>query len=142
MNGLNRVTLIGNLGKEPECKTLDSGIKIAKVTLATNDRYLAKSGERITRTDWHNLIFWRGQADVVEKYTRKGSLIYVEGKLRHHTYKDKEGNTKYYTDIEVENFTLLDKSEQESTAPHQELTVVHDGTSVYNNADGDTDLPF
>lgn len=133
---VNKVILIGFLGSDPEVKTLDSSVKVARVSLATSESYTDKSGKKVENTEWHNLVIWRGLADVVEKYTKKGSQIYVEGKLKTSSY-EKDSIKHYRTDIVVDNLRLLDRK-QESTAKET--------TSNYPTMDltpqpGD-DLPF
>jgi single-strand DNA-binding protein len=109
MRGLNRVTLIGNCGKEPEYKQLEDGTPVAKVALATTEIFRLKNGETQSRTDWHTIILWRGLAGLAKEYVRKGSLLYVEGKLRNRQYDDKDGVKKYVTEIVAEQVILLDK---------------------------------
>jgi len=109
MRGLNRVTLIGNCGKEPEYKQLEDGTAVAKIALATTEIYRLKNGETQSRTDWHTIILWRGLAGLAKEYVRKGSLLYVEGKLRNRQYDDKDGVKKYVTEIVAEQVILLDK---------------------------------
>jgi single-strand DNA-binding protein len=109
MRGLNRVTLIGNCGKEPEYKQLEDGTPVAKIALATTEIYRLKNGETQSRTDWHTIILWRGLAGLAKEYVRKGSLLYVEGKLRNRQYDDKDGVKKYVTEIVAEQVILLDK---------------------------------
>ena len=108
MRGLNRVTLIGNCGKEPEYKQLEDGTPVAKIALATTEMFRLKNGETQSRADWHTIILWRGLAGLAKEYVRKGSLLYVEGKLRNRQY-DKEGVKKYVTEIVAEQVILLDK---------------------------------
>ena len=110
MNNLrNSVRLIGNLGAAPEVKSLEKGNKLAKLSLATNETYTNQKGEKVTETQWHNLVVWGKQADIVEKYLTKGSEIAVEGKLTSRSYTDKEGVKKYFTEIVVNDFLMLDK---------------------------------
>lgn len=104
----NRVQLIGNIGKNPEIVTLENGKKLAKFSLATNESYKTKSGERVTDTQWHNLIAWGSTASIIEKYCSKGQEIAIEGKLSHTNYQ-KEGVTHYKTDIVVNVVQLLSK---------------------------------
>jgi single-strand DNA-binding protein len=95
MNSLaNRVTLIGNLGKDPETKTTDSGKKITHFTLATNDGYKNTEGERVNETTWHNIVAWNGLADIAGKFLKKGREVAVEGRIVYRTYEDKKGVTK------------------------------------------------
>jgi single-strand DNA-binding protein len=106
----NSVRLIGNIGNEPEIKKLDGEKKLAKFSLATNDSYKNDKGEKITETQWHNLIAWGATAGVIEKYTKKGQEIAVEGKLTSKSYTDKEGIKRYVTEIVVSDVLLLAKS--------------------------------
>ena len=109
MRGLNRVTLIGNCGKETEYKQLEDGTPVAKIALATTEMFRLKNGETQSRTDWHTIILWRGLAGLAKEYVRKGNLLYVEGKLRNRQYDDKDGVKKYVTEIVAEQVILLDK---------------------------------
>ncbi len=103
----NKVTLIGNLGQNPEVKELDGGKKFAKFSLATNETYHNKAGEKITDTQWHNLTVWGKTADIVEKYLKKGSEVAVEGKLLNRNYTDKEGVKRYITEVQVSELVML-----------------------------------
>ncbi len=113
MRGLNKVTLIGNLGKDPEIQTLEGNIKVAKFSLATTENYKDSNGQNQSNTDWHNIVLWRGLADFANNYLKKGSLVYVEGKLKTRSYDDKDGQRRYITEIVVEELILLDKKENE-----------------------------
>lgn len=106
----NSVRLIGNIGNEPEIKKLDGEKKLAKFSLATNETYKNDKGEKITETQWHNLIAWGATAGIIEKYTKKGQEIAVEGKLTSKSYTDKEGIKRYVTEIVVSDVLLLAKS--------------------------------
>jgi len=121
MRGLNRVTLIGNAGNDPEFKTLQDGTPVAKLALATTETFRLKTGETQPRTDWHTIILWRGLAGLAKEYVKKGSLLYVEGKLRNRQYEDKDGVKKYVTEIVAEQVILLDKKTKTSE------TVTEDG---------------
>ena len=108
MNALkNRVQLIGNLGMNPEIKTLDGGKKLAKMSIATNESYKNAKGELVKETQWHNLIAWGKTADIIEKYLKKGSEVAVEGKLNTRNYTDKEGVKHYITEIQVSELLML-----------------------------------
>ncbi len=108
MNALrNRVQLIGNLGQDPEIKTLDSGKKVAKFTLATNDAYKNSDGQKIEETMWHNIVAWNGLADRASNYLKKGNEVVVNGRLVYRTYDDKNGVTKYITEIVLNEILLL-----------------------------------
>ncbi|MGF1639214.1 MAG: single-stranded DNA-binding protein [Cyclobacteriaceae bacterium] len=113
MNNLrDRVNLIGNLGADPEVKTFDSGKKMAKVTLATSESYKNGDGEKITDTQWHNLVVWGPMVDVFDKYLRKGSEVAVEGKITYRQYENGDGEKKYFTEIVVNDMLMLDKKKQ------------------------------
>lgn len=108
MNALrNKVQLIGNLGMNPEIKTLDGGKKLAKMSIATNETYTNSKGEKVTETQWHNLIAWGKTVNVIEKYLTKGSEVAVEGKLINRNYTDKEGVKRYITEIQVNELLLI-----------------------------------
>jgi len=103
----NKVQLIGNLGNNPEIKTLDGGKKMAKFSIATNESYRNATGEKVTETQWHSLVAWGKLAEIIEKYITKGSEVAVEGKLTYRTYNDKEGNKKHFTEIQVNELLML-----------------------------------
>ena len=109
MRGLNKVTLIGNLGKDPEVQTLEGNVSVAKFSLATTDTYKDKNGQSHADTEWHTVVLWRGLADLADKYLCKGSLVYVEGKLKTRHYDDKDGIKRYVTEIIAEQLIMLDK---------------------------------
>lgn len=109
MRGINKVILIGNIGKEPEYKTLQDGTPVAKLTIATTESYRLKNGDAQSRTEWHSIIVWRALATFANKYIQKGSLIYIEGKLRSRRYEDKEGHKKYVTEVVADQVLLLEK---------------------------------
>ena len=104
---VNKVILIGNLGADPEIRSLTSGAKVARIRIATSETYTNKEGERITNTEWHSVNLWRGLADISEKYLTKGSSVYIEGRLRTRSYDYKDGVTRYVTEIEGDNMTML-----------------------------------
>ena len=108
MKGVNKVILIGNTRNNPEYKTLNDGIAVAKFSMATTESYRLKNGETQSRTDWHTIIAWRGLAGLAHQYIHKGSLVYIEGKIRNRQYEDKEGQKKYTTEI-ADQIILLDK---------------------------------
>ncbi len=107
MNLRNKVQLIGNLGNDPEIITLDSGKKLAKFSIATNETYKNAQGEKVTDTQWHNLIAWNKTADIIEQYVTKGKEIAIEGKLTSRSYEDKEGVKRYVTEVVVNELLLL-----------------------------------
>ena len=108
MNSLrNRVQLIGNLGQDPEMKTLESGKKVAHFTLATNDGYKNTDGQKVEETTWHNIVAWNGQAELAEKYLKKGGQVAIEGRVVYRSYEDKQGVTKYITEIVLNELMFL-----------------------------------
>jgi single-strand DNA-binding protein len=146
---VNKVILIGNLGKDPEVRYLESGVPIANFPLATSESYTDKnSGERRNQTEWHNIVLWRGLAEVAEKYLRKGQKVYIEGKLRTRSWNDKDGATRYTTEIVAENMTMLSPREEHSSntaekpgyPPTQETPPTH--TPLNTSFMEDDDLPF
>lgn len=114
MRGLNKVTLIGRLGRDPEIKYFESGAAKANFPLATSETYTNKEGQRIENTEWHNVIFWRQLAEIAEKYLKKGALVYIEGKLKTRSWDDQDGNKKYITEIEGNNLIMLDRAPDSS----------------------------
>lgn len=108
----NKVQLIGNLGNAPEIKNLESGKKMARLSIATNESYRKENGERVTETQWHNAIAWGKVADIAEQYLSKGSEIAIEGKLTYRDYTDKDGIKRYVTEIVVNEILMLDKKAQ------------------------------
>ncbi|MHC0439448.1 single-stranded DNA-binding protein [Flavobacterium sp. 3-210] len=105
----NRVQLIGNVGGEPEIRTLETGKKVAHLTIATNDYYKNDKGEKVQQTEWHRVTAWGKVAEIIEKYVVKGKEIAVEGKLTHRTYDDKNGEKRYVTEVVVNDILLLSK---------------------------------
>lgn len=147
MAGLNKVMLIGNLGKDPEVKTLDNGAKIATFPLATSENYKDKDGNRQTRTEWHNLVLWRGLADIAENYLHKGSQVFVEGRLSTRKWEDKEGHTRYTTEVIGDNLVLLGRAGDGSN--QSQAGVPFSGTMPASRpaaddmmTEGADDLPF
>ena len=116
--------LIGNLGKDPEIQYLEKNISVAKFPLATTETHKDKNGKLISQTEWHIIVLWRGLAELAQKYLHKGSLIYVEGRLRTRSWEDREGNKKFATEIVADNLIMLDKRSDSgnnfsTTMPHE-----------------------
>jgi single-strand DNA-binding protein len=109
MRGVNRVMLIGNLGKDPDVQFLEGNIAVAKFPLATTETFKDRSGKLISQTEWHTVVLWRGLAELAQKYLHKGSLVYIEGRLRTRSWEDKEGNRKFATEVVGDNLIMLDK---------------------------------
>ena len=106
MSGINKVILVGHVGKDPEVKYLEGGVALARFPLATSSSFKNKEGQKIETTEWHNVVVWRGLAEIVEKYVRKGKLIYIEGKIKTRQYGE-ENNKKYITEIVADEMTML-----------------------------------
>ena len=143
---VNKVILIGNVGKDPEIRHLDSGVAVANFTLATSESYNAKNGEKVTNTEWHNIVVWRGLADVVEKYVKKGSKLFLEGKITSRQY-EKDGQTKYFTEIVANNMVMLDSKGATKPAESSNNTTTTTSEPVVEkpkveDAGGEDDLPF
>ena len=107
MAGINKVILIGNLGKDPEVFTFENGVKKVSFSVATTESYKDKEGNKVDQTEWHNVVLWRGLADVAEKYLSKGNQVYIEGKIKTRAWDDKDGNKRYTTEIYADNMTML-----------------------------------
>lgn len=117
MAGINKVILVGNLGKDPEVRYLEGGTAVANFPIATSESYKDKtSGERKTNTEWHNIVVWRGLAEIAEKYLKKGSQIYLEGKLRTRQWQDKDGNNRYSTEVVAENLQMLGRKDDNTAS--------------------------
>ena len=109
MRGVNRVMLIGNLGKDPDVQFLEGNIAVAKFPLATTETFKDRSGKLISQTEWHTVVLWRGLAELAQKYLHKGSLVYIEGRLRTRSWEDKDNNRKFATEVVGDNLIMLDK---------------------------------
>jgi single-strand DNA-binding protein len=133
MRSLNKVTLIGHLGKDPEVQTLETGVKLAKFSMATTEAFKDKSGVRVEQTEWHNIIVWRQLAEIAEKFLRKGSYIYLEGRIRNRTWDDKDGKKNYRTEIVGGTFMMLERKPEGSPSTAQTSDVMEDAID---------DLPF
>jgi len=143
MRGLNKVILIGNLGKDPEVSTLSNETKRAAFSLATTESYKDKNGQRVDATEWHNIVAWGKLAEIAEQYLKKGSPIYLEGKILNRSYDDKDGVKKYITEIRCDSFIMLggkrdDDSEFVPPAQQKDTT----NTDVPSVSTPDDDLPF
>jgi single-strand DNA-binding protein len=131
MAGVNKVILIGNAGKDPEVKVLENGVRVANFPLATTEIY-KKDGQRFEQTEWHNIVLWRGLAEVTEKIVRKGATIYIEGKLRSRTWEDKDHIKRYSVEVVADVMTLIASKREDSggSAHHDsEGTSYHDDQS-------------
>jgi single-strand DNA-binding protein len=146
---VNKVILIGNLGKDPEVRHLENGAVVANFSIATSEVYTDKaSGVKKENTDWHDVVVWRGLAEVAEKYLKKGYKVYVEGKLKKRSWQDKEGNTRYTTEIVADEMTILSRPEGSERNPETQAPYSQTGTPPTPSkidellSDDNNDLPF
>ncbi len=151
MRGVNRVMLIGNLGRDPDVQHLEGNIAVAKFPLATTETFKDRAGKLISQTEWHTVVLWRGLAELAQKYLHKGSLVYIEGRLRTRSWEDKEGNKKFATEVVGDNLIMLDKRSDavHGHATHTAAATHHENLEGFTNADlppmGEStsqDLPF
>lgn len=137
--------LIGNAGKDPEVRHLENGVAVVTLPVATTERYKDRNGEIKEQTEWHNVVFWRSLADIVEKYVRKGGQIFVEGKLRTRSWEDQSGQKKYITEIVAENLRLLghrgdhDNNQPQQSSQQYNKPVTSNDADLMSDVD---DLPF
>ncbi|WP_240049217.1 single-stranded DNA-binding protein [Mucilaginibacter psychrotolerans] len=139
MSGINKVILVGHLGKDPEVRHLEGGVAVASFPLATSETF-NKDGRKVEQTEWHNIVMWRGLADVAAKFLQKGKLVYIEGKLRTRSFEDKEGIKKYTTEVVAENFTMLGRKtdfEHSDNTPRNGLKHNTDANESVEIADTD-----
>jgi single-strand DNA-binding protein len=147
MSGVNKVILVGRLGKEPEVRNLDNGAIVANFSIATSESYKDRTtGEKKEVTEWHNIVLWRGLAEIAQKYVHKGDLIYIEGKLRTRSW-EKDGVTRYTTEVVADNMTMLGSKGGGGGAPSNDMGsrgAERASTESYTApADNSTDdLPF
>lgn len=150
---INRVILLGHVGKDPELKHLDNDRTVAKFTLATSESYKSKTGEKVTNTEWHNIVCWRSLAEIAGRYVKKGTLLYVEGKIRSRSYDDKDGNKRYITEIEADNFQMVGRKSDDNqqstgnTQPSQyaqpaSTSEPDSGFNYPSTPEASDDLPF
>lgn len=141
MAGVNKVILIGNLGRDPEVMTFDNGVKKTSFSLATTESYKNREGNRVEQTEWHNIVLWRGLAEVAEKYLHKGSQIYLEGKIKTRSY-EQDGVKKYVTEIYGDQMTMLGKREGSDNGGYQGQPAQSQTASEPEVNAPDDDLPF
>jgi single-strand DNA-binding protein len=137
MSGVNKVILVGHLGKDPEIRHLENNVSVASFPLATSETY-NKDGRRIEQTEWHNIVMWRGLADIAAKYLHKGKLVYIEGKIRTRTYEDKEGIKRYATEIVAESFNMLGRKTDFESGPNAN----HDNKANVSNHNAEDQVDF
>jgi single-strand DNA-binding protein len=139
-NGVNKVILIGNLGKDPEVTRLESGVKKAAFSLATTEVYRNKEGEKVNHTEWHNIVLWRGLAEVAENYLKKGNTVFIEGRIRRREYEDKDGVKRYVTDILGDNMTMLSSGQRQPEQVDAAAEKTDNGNGIVPTPEDD--LPF
>jgi len=144
---INKVILVGHVGQDPEVRYIENNTPVCNLRLATSDVYKNKNGDRVTTTEWHSVVLWRGLAEIAEKYVRKGSQLYIEGKIRTRTYDDKDKNKRYITEIVADVMQLLGKRTEDGTphAPQQPSHVSGDVTTdgpQPEHHESEDDLPF
>ncbi|RLD76983.1 MAG: single-stranded DNA-binding protein [Bacteroidetes bacterium] len=145
--GVNKVILVGNVGKDPEVQYIKEDVPVARFTLATSETYKDRNGEKVTNTEWHNIVVWRGLAKVVENYVKKGSQLYIEGKISNRQY-EKDGVTKYFTEIVANSLQMLGSKENTGTGaappPQTSTPTTVNEPKVEDIAEdiGGDDLPF
>lgn len=142
MRGVNKVILIGNLGKDPDLQYIEGDIPVAKFPLATTEMRKEKSGNVVSETEWHTIVLWRGLAELAGKYLHKGSLVYIEGRLRTRSWEDKDKNKRFQTEIIAENLVMLDKRKDSEGSGNSSSK--SDTSFLNDNIDSDIDdiLPF
>ena len=135
MRGVNKVILIGNLGRDPDIQYLEGNIAVAKFSLATTETFKDRSGKLVSQTEWHTVVLWRGLAELAQKYLHKGSLVFIEGRLRTRTWEDKDNNKKHATEIVGDNLVMLDRRCDNN---YDNLHDSHDhGTDHFSGIHGD-----
>jgi single-strand DNA-binding protein len=149
---LNKVMLIGNLGSDPEMREMGDGTKMAKFSIATTETYKNKQGEKVSNTDWHNIVLWRGIAQVAEKYLKKGDSVLIEGKIKNRSWEDENGVKKYATDIQGDNMTMLgSKRDSDNSQSNQSIETPRpsldsgtrlSGSETTEQSETNNDLPF
>ncbi|MBW6491095.1 MAG: single-stranded DNA-binding protein [Lentimicrobium sp.] len=137
--GINKAILIGNLGRDPEIQNFDKGVKKASFSIATTETYRNREGQEMEQTEWHNIILWRGLAEIAEKYLRKGSQVYIEGRIRNRSY-EKDGQKRYITEIECDTLNLLGSRHSTDTTPQSEQSVGTPSAPIIPTEEDD--LPF
>lgn len=134
----NKVQLVGHVGQNPEIKTFGDSGKLARLSVATNESYKNKNGEWIENTSWHSLIAWRNIANRIEKQIQKGAYILIDGKLVNRSYTDNENVKRYITEVEIQNFMILDKKPKQGN----EMASKSNASDFYKPSADDSDLPF
>jgi single-strand DNA-binding protein len=137
MRGVNKVTLVGNLGRDPDVQYIEGEIPVAKFPLATTEMRKERNGNVVSETEWHTVVLWRGLAELASKYLHKGSLVYIEGRLRTRSWEDKDKNRRFQTEIVGENLVMLEKRKD-----HDNLTDTNHQHEVVKTVNPTDDLDF
>jgi single-strand DNA-binding protein len=146
---VNKVILVGNLGKDPEVRHLENGAAVANFSIATSETYKdRKTGEKVSQTEWHNIVAWRGLAEIAERYLKKGHKVYIEGKLKTRSWQDQDGNNRYSTEVITDNLTMLgSNSSNDSKSDFEEPQTIKtepkkSPNKEFSEPGDDDDLPF
>lgn len=148
---VNKAILVGNVGKDPEVRYLESGVAVCNFPLATSETYKNRNGETITNTEWHNIVLWRGLAEVAEKYVKKGKQLYIEGRIRTRSWDDNDGNKRYTTEVVGDIMQMLGRKQDDENQSQQQQypQPSNEGSTgggtfdnTPDNEDETDDLPF
>ena len=146
---VNKVILVGNLGKDPEVRHLENGAAVANFSIATSETYKdKKTGEKVSQTEWHNIVAWRGLAEIAERYLKKGHKVYIEGKLKTRSWQDQDGNNRYSTEVITDNLTMLGSAnlnDSKSNFGEQQINKIElkkSSEKEFSAPGEDDDLPF
>jgi len=129
---------VGNVGKDPEVRYIDTNVPVARFPFATSETYRSRDGERITTTEWHNVVLWRGLAEVAEKFVKKGSQLFIEGKIRTRSYDDRDGNKRYITEIIADNMQMLGRRPDSQLTDSDDSGSYIESDSQSTSADNDS----
>ena len=143
MRGVNKVVLIGNLGKDPDMQFLEGNIAVAKFSLATTESFKDRNGRLVSQTEWHTVVLWRGLAELAQKHLHKGSAVYIEGSLKTRSWEDKEGNKKFATEVVANNLIMFDKRPEGATNDGDDIIgFVDEHIAPPTDENGNERLPF
>ena len=138
---VNKVILVGNLGKDPDLRYTPSGAAVCTFSLATTDRFKDKQGEQQERTEWHNIVAWAGLAEICGKYLHKGKQVYIEGRIQNRSYEDRDGKKRYITEIVANEMQMLGRADEKGSWGHQPTTPGYSSTTG-SQEDPFSDVPF
>ena len=143
-SSVNKVILVGRLGKDPELKYTQGGVSMTRFSIATDETWKDQNGEKQQRTEWHNIITWRKLAEICGQYLNKGKLVYIEGRLQTRSWEDKEGNRRYTTEVQADNMVMLSggRSDETRTVGTSNAAATSTSPSDTNPEITDDDIPF